>query len=102
MRPLPMAPMLMRLLGAYAPKTEEGTMVGKFILVDAATPPIIAVFTKVRRDIVEGFFMDTSSAASRESKTNLAKNKSGRGASGEQRPQTRAPPQVSSSLMYFG
>ena len=44
MRPTPIAPTLMRLLGAYCPKTEEGRIVGTPIAALAATP----VFTNLR------------------------------------------------------
>jgi hypothetical protein len=47
MRPTPIAPMLMRVLGAICPSTLDGTIVGKPAA--AATPA--AVFTKLRREI---------------------------------------------------
>ena len=50
MRPVPMAPMLMRLLGACAPKTEEGTIAGKPEATAAAPSPFAAAVTNARRD----------------------------------------------------
>jgi hypothetical protein len=53
MRPTPMAPTLIRLLGESCPKTVDGTMVGKPAA--AATPS--EVFRKVLRDdIVDVIF----------------------------------------------
>ena len=47
MRPTPMAPTLICLLGAYWPKTDDGTMVGK--PATAAAPA--AVFRNLRLEI---------------------------------------------------
>jgi hypothetical protein len=47
MRPTPIAPMLMRLLGAFCPKTLEGTMAGNPTL---ATAPA-DIFRKLLRDV---------------------------------------------------
>jgi hypothetical protein len=44
MRPTPIAPTLIRLLGAFSPKTLEGTMVGKLM---AAAAPIFRKFLRV-------------------------------------------------------
>src|SRR5215204_6611963 len=55
MRPLPIAPTLICLLGAFLPNIDEGTIVGKpEIGIVAATVPLIAFFTKLRR--LECFF----------------------------------------------
>jgi len=60
MRPLPIAPMLMRLLGALAPNTDEGTMLGKPLRSsDAAAVPTKAVFTNVLRE-TDFLFMGNS------------------------------------------
>ena len=45
-----MAPMLMRLLGAPAPKTVEGTIAGKPEATAAAPSPFAAFVTNARRD----------------------------------------------------
>src|SRR3954463_8614797 len=50
MRPTPMAPMLMRLLGDAGPRTEAGTIAGNPPIADEATRPAPAVFRKLRRD----------------------------------------------------
>ena len=76
--------MLIRLLGACAPKTEEGTMLGKLISVDAAATPISEVFTNVRRDIVDIFFIRPLLCVPLPNKQlgknkKLGKNKLGRG-----------------------
>jgi hypothetical protein len=46
MRPAPMQPMLMRLLGAYCPNTEDGTIAGNPMAATAPRP----VFKKPRRE----------------------------------------------------
>src|SRR5687767_9075291 len=51
MRPVPMAPTLMRLLGDVAPNTEAGTMAGKPAATDDATIPLPAVARNRRRSI---------------------------------------------------
>ena len=55
MRPTPMAPTLMRLLGAYWPNTLDGTMVGNASAAAAPAP----VFRNARRDdlLFIDFFM---------------------------------------------
>src|SRR6266702_8641287 len=53
MRPTPMAPTLMRLLGAIWPKTDRGTMVGN----PATTTAPDAVLRKLRRETLPIFFM---------------------------------------------
>src|ERR1035441_10889336 len=53
MRPTPMAPTLMRLLGAICPKTDEGRIVGK--PATAATPT--DVFRKLRRETLPIVFI---------------------------------------------
>src|ERR1039457_5126003 len=50
MRPFPMAPTLMRLLGAVCPNTEDGTMAGKPATKELeATAPATAVLMSSRR-----------------------------------------------------
>ena len=51
MRPMPIAPTLIRLPGAAAPKTDEGTMAGKPATTDEATTPWPAVARNLRRDV---------------------------------------------------
>src|SRR5580704_18313286 len=53
MRPTPMAPMLMRLLGAICPKTDAGTMVGK----PATAVAAVAVRRKLRRETLRIVFI---------------------------------------------
>jgi len=44
--------MLIRLLGAYAPNTDDGTMLGKpLVASDAAAAPTMADFTNVLREM---------------------------------------------------
>jgi hypothetical protein len=51
MRPLPMAPMLIRLLGAFCPKTDSGTIVGKpETKMEEDTIPWPTVLINPRRD----------------------------------------------------
>src|ERR1700723_280161 len=55
-RPTPIAPTLIRLLGAICPNTEEGTIVGNPALAAAA----IEVFRKLRRETPLSFFIASS------------------------------------------
>jgi hypothetical protein len=59
-RPTPMAPILMRLLGANWPKTLAGTIVGKPIAAAAAAP----VFKKLRRETLRLSFIFRSNTKS--------------------------------------
>src|SRR4029450_12030808 len=50
MRPVPIAPTLMRLLGENAPNTEAGTMEGQPPIAADAASPLPAVVMNTRRD----------------------------------------------------
>ena len=54
MRPVPIAPTLMRLLGYVAPKTVDGTIDGNPDTTEAPTTPAVDAVTNSRRD---GFFI---------------------------------------------
>src|SRR5262245_44293016 len=54
MRPVPIAPTLIRLLGDVAPNTEAGTMAGKPAATDEAIIPLPAVARNRRRLILFG------------------------------------------------
>ena len=49
MRPVPIAPTLMRLPGAFAPNTEAGTIAGKPPSTDVETIPVAATVMNSRR-----------------------------------------------------
>src|SRR5688572_10084898 len=53
MRPVPIAPMLIRLLGAADPKTDAGTMAGNPAATDETAMPLPAALRNSRREALD-------------------------------------------------
>jgi hypothetical protein len=56
-RPVPMAPTLMRFDGEYLPSTRAGTIVGKPIATVARAAPLAVVVMNLLLDMADFFFM---------------------------------------------